>query len=145
MVIKFPNKYFIIKEINKRINTFEKKSIFRSGRVSSISIIVAILASISATLLSLKITGKWQDPIRITTIIISGLISVLTFFIGFVKDKQLWIVYNNTANSLKALKLKINSKTIIIDLTDNQLDEYLIDYQKILDNANKTWTDNTKS
>ena len=143
MASNFPNKDFLILEIDPKIVSFQNKASLRRARSLSVSISVAVLAAASAILLGLKIK-EWEESVRIIAIILTGIISILNLILSIFKDKQLWVVYNNASNSLKALKLKINAETITTDIDQTKVSLYTKELQKILDDTNKGWTENNK-
>ena len=140
----FPNKHFLFAKIEPEIHTFERKAKIRRRTAFYASLSVTALASGSTVILGLKKEtgdGTW----RIVALILSALIAVINFYIGFQKDAKLWVAYNNTANSFKSLKLRIEKDTRSADLSEAAFEAYFAELQNIFDEVNKEWTNERKN
>lgn len=131
---------FLKDQINNRITRFNSSRLYYRKISFWAYLSVTILAAFSTIILGLKIDELKEIP-RITVLIITGLITIISAYNTFFDNKGMWVAYNNALNELYKLKFEIEfleKKEESIDM--NKIELFKIEYQSILDKLNKTWT-----
>ena len=133
---------FLKGEIDARIkSTSDRRTYYRKNSFYT-AIGVAGLAALASVILGLH-TDKWSEEIRITSLVLTGLISVISSYAAFLSPKELWISNNNALNGFYKLRFDIEyclKGSGQID--DPTLEKFKTRYQEILDQLNFSWQKN---
>ena len=131
---------FLKTQINERIANFRKyESRYRKNALRT-HFFVSILAAISSIILGLNIP-HFEEALRITALIISGIITVVSAYNAFFAHKQMWVAYDSALNDLKKLSFEIEFTERGNEISKDMVHKFKQDYQAILDRLNKTWTE----
>jgi hypothetical protein len=96
-------KDWIVNRLDELIASFSKKRIRNRKRSLFLYIIITILGGISSILLGLGIE-EIKDYMRISTLIISAIITVAGAYSTFFNNRGLWIKYTNASNVFKGIR-----------------------------------------
>lgn len=130
---------YIKDSLDKRIESVNKKRIFYRKWSFIVLFSTAFLAIISSILLGLN-SKLFAEATRITVLIITSIISLISVVNAFFNYKELWLANNTARNRFYELKFKIelfekseeNSSLAIIESFANV-------YQEIINDLNQSW------
>ena len=131
----------LVEEISTMANKTSTWS--RENKKKSFNIYIGIaLASATITIL-VAIANDIPENLRLTvkiiTLILSGITTVLAAWDGFYNHKQLWINYGETRNHLRSLQLKLKLLKQSERENDSTLRAIYEEYQDVLQNGNSNW------
>ena len=128
-------------EISKMAEKTGSRSINNKLKSFRIYLGIAVSSALITFLVAIgsDVPENMQLPLKIITLLFSGLSTVLAAWDGFYNHKQLWINYGDTRGQLHSLLLKMK----LINENDRDktkvLDELYYDYQDILHKGNMKW------
>ncbi|WP_264522961.1 SLATT domain-containing protein [Flavobacterium sp. N502536] len=130
---------FLKDEINKRISRFDSSRLYYRKISFWAYLSVTILAAVSTIILGLKIDELKEIP-RISALIITGLITIISAYNTFFDNKGMWVAYNTALNDLYRLKFEIEFLEQRGEIIDSvKIDLFKLEYQEIVGKLNKTW------
>ncbi len=137
-----PNKYLVLMDEVKAMA--DKTSHWsRENKKKSFNIYIAIATSSAFITFFIAIQNdvpeRWHFCIKVTTLLLGGLSTVLAAWDGFYNHKELWINYGETRNQLRALQLRLKLMGEEDGFDEEKFGEIYDEYQEILRRGNKKW------
>lgn len=130
---------FLTSLIEESINSFCSRRKTNKNKAFYMQIAVTILASISTIILGLKI-DRLEEFTRISALVISTSITIISGVDAFFNHKRLWITYTDALNAMYSLRFDLNYRLLGgLILTDDELENFKKRYQAILDASNEKW------
>ena len=132
-------------KIQSSINSFSVRRGKNKTKTFILKLAVTLLSSISTVILGLNLS-EWNTPenkylIKNIALVISAIITVISWLDAFYNHKQLWVSFNNTVNALRELQLKNEMRLLQErEITEQEVEQLRVDYQKILNQVNDIWT-----
>jgi hypothetical protein len=139
MAIESPSLQFLKEQINGRIAIINQSRLFYRKIAFWTYLSITILAASSTIILGLNIKC-FEEGLRITALILSGLITILSAYNTFFDNKQMWIANNNALNAFYKLIFDIQFAETNAQINEVTILQFKKDYQHILDTLNATWT-----
>ncbi len=141
-----PKLTFLLKNIDHEISrAVSSHKYYRSMALwpfmmsSALSALVAVLLGLD-DFLSLK---EW---FRMAALLLTAIVTVLNAFSAFYKNRENWVAYTVAETEFYKLKFDIDYDGQTGEgMTDDQVDFYKGRFQKILDELNNAWKNNSKS
>lgn len=121
-----------IKNINNRRFYYRRKSFLTY-------ISTAALAALTTVLLGMQVEGKLAENIRMASLIITTVITLINTYSAFFNHKELWVANNTALNKFYELKFNMEYQEKGGQLTSEIIDHFKKTYQAILDDLNQTW------
>lgn len=129
----------IKKSIQKRIESIDRKRLKYRNNAYRTFITVTILGALVTVLLGLNLKG-YEEPIRIMSLIITAVVTILNAYNSFFSHKELWVANNSALNRFYALQFTIafleESGQPFDAATVNTLKD---EYDQILNELNNNW------
>ena len=97
---------FLKKQIDNRIVTFNSSRNYYRRKAFVLFISITVLAAFSTVILGINQEFR-NESLRIITLIITSLITVISAYNTFFDNKGMWIAYNIALNELNRLKFDI--------------------------------------
>ena len=116
-----------------RENCYRTRAVFVTLAGASLSATTTVLIAVSQTY-----GQKWISTLALVA---SALVSFLTAYEGFMRNRPLWIQTNTTRMQFYDLRSDIAYRLAGSDreLTEVELDKFYARYKDILDQANRQW------
>ncbi|MCJ8290457.1 MAG: DUF4231 domain-containing protein [Crocinitomicaceae bacterium] len=115
----------------------------RDNKKKSFNIYIWIAISSAGITLLVAIANDIPENlsliVKVITLILSGITTVLAAWDGFYNHKQLWINYGETRNYLRSLQLKLKLLKPSEREDDSLLRVIYEEYQDVLQNGNTNW------
>lgn len=121
-----------IKNINSRRFYYRRKSFLTY-------ISTAALAALTTVLLGMQAEGKLAENIRMASLVITTVITLINTYSAFFNHKELWVANNTALNKFYELKFNLEFHEKGGQLTPEIVDNFRATYQAILDDLNQTW------
>jgi hypothetical protein len=133
---------YLKSQIEERVRTLNKKRHYYRKVAFRLHLSLSVLAAVSTVVLGLNMACLGEEIPRISVLVITGIISVISAYNAFFDNKQLWVAYNNALNEFYKLLFEIEfTEKGNLTVNENKILEFKQEYQKILDRLNKTWTE----
>lgn len=130
---------FLKVSIAERLKNIDSKRIYYRRQAFSAYILTAVLSAITTILLGLKIP-ELNEFVRISALVITTVITVISAYNAFFNNKELWIANNIARNRFYKLHFEIEYAEKAPDtISDEVVTGFKNSYQEILDDLNATW------
>lgn len=131
----------LLNEISNLANRTSSRS--KENKLKSFGIYIAIAISSALITILVAISGdvavEYQFLVKILTLFLSGLTTIMAAWDGFYNHKQLWVHYGETRNHLRSLELRMH----MLDDKEKQdmeiLDSIFQEFQEVLQHGNSNW------
>lgn len=128
--------------IQERLKSVDSKRLHYRKKSLALFIGATILSALITVLLGLKI-DYLNEYVRIITLILTSVLTVLNAYNGFFNNKELWIANNVARNRLYELQFKLDyAEKDMSTFTAQDLESMCNAYQTILNDLNGNWEKN---
>lgn len=128
----------LVAAINATIGSYSE----RAAQNRSYAFIGHIVTTALGALTTIVIGLNAKDPSETLNAIALILSAVMTFnhaLSSYFNNKEFWIEFNEKANDLRKLKFDIDMELTRGPLSNEQLDQFKLRYQAIVDSMNSFW------
>jgi len=130
---------FLKDNLEEAINSLYKRRKDEESKAYRLQMSTTILSSITTVILGLKLTG-FEETTRITALIISSLITIISAVETFWSHKKLWRTYAETLHGLYTLRFDFEFRLLNSEeLKSEELIHFKNRYQEILESSNEKW------
>ncbi|MRG43910.1 DUF4231 domain-containing protein [Chitinophaga sp. SYP-B3965] len=131
---------FLHDQIEQRIKGIDSRRLRYRNAAFRIFMSTAILAALSTILLGLNVQNEWSEFVRITTLVITCVITIINGYNAFFNHRELWIANNDALNRFYALRFRIEFREKEgTPLTATEIESFRAEYQAILNELNQVW------
>ncbi len=130
---------FLRSQIKGAIERFSQRRKNNKSKAFYLQMAVTMLSSISTIVLGLNIAG-FEEPTRITALVISTIITILSSVDAFFNHKRLWINYVDSLNAMYSLHFDLEYRLLNhAPLSTEELEDFRHRYQAVHNSTNEKW------
>jgi hypothetical protein len=131
---------YLQNELSARIAGAQGRENYYRSRAVFVTLAGASLSAVTTVLISVSQTYR-QEWVGTLALIVSALVSFLTAYEGFMRNRPLWVQANTTLMQFFELRSDISYRLAGSEreLTEAELDKFYARYKEILDQTNRQW------